>query len=890
MNKKFSLNFPSKFKKSNVTFLPSIFTPAKFQTITLSEALESISDGTFEIEINNLRAPLDEAAYKEQKKKLPAFCFNGTFIDSVTNDNFLESSGLFHFDIDRLQAETIEDDKARIKLIPSVAFCFVSPSGKGLKGALRIAPELIKNDTDCKLLFPYVQEMLAQIGYELDKSCKDVRRLCFVSHDPNIFINWNAKEYFVDLQEIRLPLAIEDITHSSTRTSTTIDLAKESKLVEHCYNDLSNSKPGNRHADRLRVGYFAGGLIAGGLVDSQKMTNALLQASDCISDGGITSDSERKTLLDAIEHGKDKPIWDDRVVSDSSKYDDIIDSTIAQLSVDNNAWNNDEFKEALLFKYRCDQPAYQQIIQQLKKWNLSREVNKEIRRLYKVQKAKKLTQYEIPINGAYIPIMGREIRRGELVNTDIETGNRSRKVESEAAVIIAECLYGKVAFCSQAQMWHKFTETHWQPLQNDSEITAMLTNILFIGTDDVGFTEPYKKNVKAIIRESGFLRLPEPQNNRLPFLNGLLDCNTEELIPITPLNAHTWCLPYLYDAKADCPNIVEWLLQAVNNDYDTVMFILAWLAALLFGRADLQKFLHLIGSGGTGKGVLLRLATALVGKLNAASTTLKEMENNRFESARFYGKRLVTITDSDRYGGSLNMLKSMTGQDHIRLERKNVQQSGDYIFDGLIFMASNENLTSTDHSSGLERRRSTVTFDRRATDAEKQRWESKGGEAAVLHSEIPGLVNMLLGLSQDEISDLIRNPPSKSKKANLDAMTANNPLAEWLIGNCLPDATAWTQIGDKREIREQGCEIRFENSNDRLYPNYLTWCQRHNRTPQSLIRFKEILVDTLKTLGVDVIEKRRSGGKGISGIKLKKPWVWNSQRIWNKYLKKSGLM
>ena len=57
-----------------------------------------------------------------------------------------------------------------------------------------------------------------------------------------------------------------------------------------------------------------------------------------------------------------------------------------------------------------------------------------------------------------------------------------------------------------------------------------------------------------------------------------------------------------------------------------------------------------------------RLATALVGRHNAVSTTLKEMENNRFETARYYGARLVQITDSDKYGGSLDTLKALTGR------------------------------------------------------------------------------------------------------------------------------------------------------------------------------------------------------------------------------------
>jgi hypothetical protein len=42
-----------------------------------------------------------------------------------------------------------------------------------------------------------------------------------------------------------------------------------------------------------------------------------------------------------------------------------------------------------------------------------------------------------------------------------------------------------------------------------------------------------------------------------------------------------------------------------------------------------------MGSGGTGKGTFMRVATALVGTHNSVTTNLKEMEENKFETANF---------------------------------------------------------------------------------------------------------------------------------------------------------------------------------------------------------------------------------------------------------------
>jgi len=56
------------------------------------------------------------------------------------------------------------------------------------------------------------------------------------------------------------------------------------------------------------------------------------------------------------------------------------------------------------------------------------------------------------------------------------------------------------------------------------------------------------------------------------------------------------------------------------------------------GRADLQRFLYLIGLGGTGKGTFIRLLLNLIGMSNACSSDLDDFCNNRFEAA-FVSKR-----------------------------------------------------------------------------------------------------------------------------------------------------------------------------------------------------------------------------------------------------------
>jgi len=561
---------------------------------------------------------------------------------------------------------------------------------------------------------------------------------------------------------------------------------------------------------------------------------------------------------------------------------EIIEAAFAKLDGgDIGAMYADEVLEALAGIYNDpDKAKWPRTYHRLKKHRIALEVQKACIIFSRKNKFKKSStsntsstsqgfDEDNPAQNQHQSSTRPEIEYNSLVTLN-DDGVQSLLIESFAARKLKEALYGFLSYEMNSQTWHEYTGERWKPLQSSQLPDQTLLDLLYFGAGELGFKPCYKNGIKSLLADGNMLPLPYVDNNKLPFKNGLLDLKTKKLESITPDNAQTWCLPYAYQPDADCPNIKAWLEQAVDGDMETVLFLRAWLAAVLHGRADLQKFLHLKGSGGTGKGVFMRLLTALVGVMNAVMTSLEQLEQNRFETAALYNKRLAVISESDKYGGSINNLKAITGQDHIRLERKHQQQAGSFVFQGLVIMASNESLQVTDHTSGLDRRRITVIFDRRATNEEKRQWERQGGEEAVLHGELPGLVNWLLELSQDDVSHIIQNPPKRIADANLDAMTATNPIADWVTECCVPDNTAWTQIGDKREIRNMGYETTYENADTWLYANYLQWSLRTHKAPLAIRRFKELLIQTCATLNISVTESRRGAGRGITGIKIKR--------------------
>ena len=169
----------SKLEYVYVSFMQHINQPSRHSSLFLGDALDCIKNGQYRDRIEYLRT-LDDVTYKKDKKTLPTIHFNGTYKKGLlTKQNFAHSSGLFHFDIDGLDPEKLACAKLEISAIPSCVFCFTSPSGKGLKAALRIDPDSVKCDADFKHIFHHAAELLKGHGLIIDESCKDVRRACF---------------------------------------------------------------------------------------------------------------------------------------------------------------------------------------------------------------------------------------------------------------------------------------------------------------------------------------------------------------------------------------------------------------------------------------------------------------------------------------------------------------------------------------------------------------------------------------------------------------------------------------------------------------------------------------------------------------------------------------
>ena len=229
---------------SEITYLENIRKTRLIDVIPVSDLVDQVKKGhpkvteyrTLLDELNKIdenKEPLDFKKHKTKtdrfKKTLPAYAVAGLFGNGVTNKQFKSSSGLFLVDVDKLiDSEEVNKVKQTLAGIPSVAFTFISPGALGLKAAFRISPTFISNDTSHTVFKVIAAWLTDEFAIEVDATCKDISRKCFVSHDPDIYVNEQAEPIdFMGLKEqYRTVAKLGSIPSPKTRNTELFEHAK----------------------------------------------------------------------------------------------------------------------------------------------------------------------------------------------------------------------------------------------------------------------------------------------------------------------------------------------------------------------------------------------------------------------------------------------------------------------------------------------------------------------------------------------------------------------------------------------------------------------------------------------------------------------------------------
>jgi putative DNA primase/helicase len=395
----------------------------------------------------------------------------------------------------------------------------------------------------------------------------------------------------------------------------------------------------------------------------------------------------------------------------------------------------------------------------------------------------------------------------------------------------------------------------------ESVVDAILESKGIIGYGSAA----YVTNIVAKMRRRLFERVwsERSANEILPFTDGVLNLATGQLEPHAPGNRLTWCLPRPYNSIATgWTKIDTWLEQSTGTNSAHKEMLLCFAAAVLRGRCDLQKFLHLIGVGGSGKSTYTRLLEAVIGPQNCWNGSLTDLED-KHEVARLIGKRLVILPDQDKVTGSLSNFKRLTGQDTL-CGRRLYKDGINFRFPGLAIVTSNAPIFHADGGSWLTRRILMLAFDHKPAAGQVKDLETE------FEPELSAFTNYLLSIPNDEITRVLRRLGADGVSTTLwQSKLRTDSIAAWVNDLVIHAPHAQTQIGsDRHEWADQPYNPLIST----LFGSYCHYCRISGLQAKGKNNFSADLIELVQqTLGWSDVQWARdaTGRRVIRGLKLR---------------------
>jgi putative DNA primase/helicase len=253
-------------------------------------------------------------------------------------------------------------------------------------------------------------------------------------------------------------------------------------------------------------------------------------------------------------------------------------------------------------------------------------------------------------------------------------------------------LYNASCFCDgrslayEAGIVYRWVHNHWSIYEEDVLFSEVANYLKFqVYTDSKGEVKPFpvtKKSVNNLIAMiPSFLiqkgNVLPTQKIGIPMLDGFFCLSRFRMIDHDKHNGNRYLVPAKYSKELP----TKWLsfLSEAFSEFDDdekaedqIKLLQEWVGYLLSGETKYQKFMHLYGAAGTGKGTIIRIISEMMGS-GAVPISVSALENKTKGSLALAINSTLAYNADVRFGGSadsksvLETILKITGNDKVAI-------------------------------------------------------------------------------------------------------------------------------------------------------------------------------------------------------------------------------
>jgi len=292
----------------------------------------------------------------------------------------------------------------------------------------------------------------------------------------------------------------------------------------------------------------------------------------------------------------------------------------------------------------------------------------------------------------------------------------------------------------------------------------------------------------------------------IPFKNGMYDPIAKKLIPHSQKYRCINVIPHEYHPEAQLTGeeVERWLQFIVPQPDDREM-LLQYIGYCMTKDTRFQIMLILLGLGGTGKSLVIRIIELIIGSENVSNISLKEL-SQRFASYGLLGKLLNSCADLEVSAlEDTSVIKKVLGEDSLRAEAKGKDAISFKNYAKLIFSTNELPLVLSEKTNGFFRRLRVLNMNR-------QPEHKRADYLDILSREIDYLIRLAVEALERAYQQGYITESAGSVEAVQSLRNDSDTVEAWIFDTCF-------------RVRES----RIERG--QLYQKYDSYCLSTDRTP-----------------------------------------------------------
>ena len=223
------------------------------------------------------------------------------------------------------------------------------------------------------------------------------------------------------------------------------------------------------------------------------------------------------------------------------------------------------------------------------------------------------------------------------------------------------------------------------------------------------------------------------------------------------------------------------------------------------------------------------------------------LNDNNFEVANLFNKRLAIMPDEDKQSGSVSIFKKVVGGDELRAERK-YEHPFSFQFKGIIVIAANQPIFVSEKGLAVQERLVYLPFDKFIEAEDRIELEP------VFNREMEAFTNYLLSLDDNWVKRTINNANNikEVKDLSWDIMVESDSIAAFYDDKLITGTAKGDTINSSF-----------------AYELYKYYCETFRLKAKAQNTFGKQLIEVAKSQGATVTRHRSKDGVAFIGIRAR---------------------